>query len=373
MLMSKDLRARLLASVAVIGCGISMSATAAPQNVSNSETVPQPAAGMPSSFYSTNPPAISFNVIRQITNIVRTPRITHPIPTNLPPQLRARLATNSWYNPPVVPPTIQVRTLTNTSFVSYFPNSLNELIWTNFLARTNGRSTAIWSVRSHPSDWPKSPPLVAWNTNSLMWGLKGITALSPCWEGEGAPGQVPITALTRRHGYTRGHGMGPSGISTQFSGKKVWFASTDNRVIETSIRAGIVRLSLQEGRDYTVFLFDRDLPDSVQPLRVGASSDVWEKYVYRDAAPRPIFMTEQSGNVSTGIPPFVLDTLKGGDSGSPNLLPMPDELLFLNGRTTSGPSPAMQADMDELCRRAGLDPANYQLQWADLSRYPSFK
>jgi hypothetical protein len=64
--------------------------------------------------------------------------------------------------------------------------------------------------------------------------------------------------------------------------------------------------------------------------------------------------------------------MKGGDSGAPNLLPLPGELIFCGGRTTSPPSPQMQADMDELCRLEHLDPKRYQMQWVDLSAFPSF-
>jgi hypothetical protein len=63
----------------------------------------------------------------------------------------------------------------------------------------------------------------------------------------------------------------------------------------------------------------------------------------------------------------MVDIWKGGDSGSPNMLPLPGELVFSGGRATSGPGPEMQADMDELCRREGLDPQRYQMQWVELS------
>jgi hypothetical protein len=49
---------------------------------------------------------------------------------------------------------------------------------------------------------------------------KSMAALSPGWEGEVNSGQVPVTALTRRHGYTRGHSMGPDGFRTLFAGRK---------------------------------------------------------------------------------------------------------------------------------------------------------
>jgi len=246
------------------------------------------------------------------------------------------------------------------------------LIWTNFIAHTNGRSVVVWRVRSHPPGWPGNPPVVVWNTNCLMWGMKGLTALSPCWEGEGLPGQVPITALTRRHGYTRGHSMGPSGFRKDLNGKKVWFLTLDNQVIETTIAAAVVRTVPTDGRDYTLLLFARDLPESIEPIRVAPGPMVLEKYKAMKGTPRPVFMTEQTGRVSADVPPFEVPILKGGDSGSPNMLPMPRELVLFGGRATSTPSPEMQADMDELCRSQGVDPSDYQLQWYDLSKYPSY-
>ena len=54
------------------------------------------------------------------------------------------------------------------------------------------------------------------------------------------------------------------------------------------------------------------------------------------------------------------------------MLPLPGELVFLEGITTSPPSAAMQADMDMLSRKAGLDPSKYQMQWVNLDGYPDF-
>src|SRR5262249_5520011 len=110
--------------------------------------------------------------------------------------------------------TNQSALITNKVFHHFFADSLSHLIWTNFIAHTNGRGTTVWSGRTHSPNWPATPPVAVWNTNSLIWGMKGVTALSPCWEVEGAPGQVPVTALTRRHAYTRGHGMGADGFNT---------------------------------------------------------------------------------------------------------------------------------------------------------------
>jgi len=281
-------------------------------------------------------------------------------------------ATNSPVNPQS-PNAAQGAQVANPVFDHFLPGSLSDLVWTNFIAHTNGRDMTIWSTRSHSLGWPATPPNAAWNTNSLIWGMKGATALSPCWEVEGAPGQVPVTALTRRHAYARGHGMGPDGFNTTFAGKRVWFLTTNNSVIQATVVRDLVRSAAGgANRDYTILLFKQDLPAGIEPLRVIAATNLAAKYSWLAGAPHPLFKSEQTGQVSTEIPGFTLNTWKGGDSGSPDMLPLPNELVFLNGRSTSGPSPEMQADMDHLCELEHLDPKKYQLQWVDLSAYPAY-
>ena len=263
--------------------------------------------------------------------------------------------------------------LERKTFQYYLPGSLNHLIWTNFMAHTNGRDMTIWSTRTHPTDWPAHPPLVTWNPKSLAWGMKGLTALSPCWQVESGIGQVAVTALTRRHAYARGHGMGPDGFNENFAGKKIWFVATNNTVVEATVLRNVVRTHSPSSRDYTILLLSRDLPPTIEPLRVVSQMELVARYPEIPGAPRPIFASEQLGQMSSGIDGFKANTWKGGDSGSPDMLPMPGELLFIDGRSTSGPSPAMQADMDQLSRSARLDPKKYQLQWVELSTYPSFQ
>jgi len=206
-----------------------------------------------------------------------------------------------------------------------------------------------------------------------MWGMKGLTALSPCWETEGGAGQVPVTALTRRHGYTRGHSLGPQGFSTVFAGKQVWFFTLSNSVVPRTVLRSVTRLGGDgQRRDYTILLFNEDLPAAIEPMRVTSFTNRLAKYPMANGAPCPIFKTEQGGNVSADLPGFTVNTWKGGDSGSPDMLPMPGELVFFGGRSTSGPSAEMQADMDELCRLERLNPKRYQMQWVDFSAYPSY-
>ena len=309
----------------------------------------------------TNGPVVAhaYKIIQSWTNI--TP-ILNPVVATNPFFMKRRQSSYTW---------------TNAVFQHFIPESLSYVIWTNFLTLTNGRDLSIWSERRHPDNWPTNNPVVRWNTNSVMWGMKGLTALSPCWEGEGSPGQVPLTALTRRHAYTRGHGMGPEGLNTLSPRRKAWFLTRGNSLVEVNIQRYVTRASSGTNgvhRDYTIVLFDRDLPEAIEQMRVATLAEVQSRYPFPTQwnCPHPIFQTEQGGYLSTGIAPMVVNTWKPGDSGSPNMVPLPGELVFFSGRSTSGPSPEMQEDMDALCRLEGLDPKKYQLRHADLSKYPGY-
>ena len=171
--------------------------------------------------------------------------------------------------------------------------------------------------------------------------------------------------------------MGRDRIGTEFAGLKVWFLTAKNEVVQRKVVREVVRTRETSGRDYTILLFDDDLPDSIEPMRVVHEDDLFGVLPSRytnipGAPPCLLFKTDQFGKVSADVPGFILDTMKAGDSGCPNMLPMPGELVFWNGRTTSGVSPEMQADMDKLCRLQKLNPAKYQLQYVDLSVYPKY-
>ena len=309
--------------------------------------------------------------------------------TNGPTVLHIFRITQSWTNErplPAVSPTLATNpaylrmrqshfTYTNAVFERFVPESLNYVIWTNFIALTNGRDLQIWSERQMPQAWTNRV-VARWNTNSVIWGMKGLTALSPAWQVAAGGGQVPFTVLTRRHAYTRGHGLGPEGFKADDAGRKVWFLTRDNVLVDAIIKRQVTRASATDGvyRDYTIVLFERDLPNTIESMSVASLTEVQTRYRFPAQVnwPCPVFQTEQGGYVSTGIAPLVVNTWKPGDSGSPNMVPLPGELLFFSGRSTSGPSPEMQADMDELCRLEGLDPKKYQLRKPDLSKYPDY-
>jgi len=248
-------------------------------------------------------------------------------------------------------------------------------VWTNFIAQTNGRTMEMWSTRFYPADWPNTPPVLAWNTNCLLYGLDGFTAISQCSEFEGAPGQIPVTLITRRHGFVRGHGLGPVGLQTSgLVGKRLWFCTASNTPVQMTIAAQLVRLGFGPSGayyDYGLVVFTQDVPDSITPISVISTADFQIYYYNTPEIPFLALGTEQAGHCATGgdpIPPFVYPLLKGGDSGSPNMLPSPDnKLIMFSGRGISGFSPQVQADIDTLSLYLGLNPSNYRLRPYDLT------
>jgi len=319
--------------------------------------------------WATNGPVVYQLHLESTKIIPGQPLSFQPPPADLPVEIRRDMLT---FLPAA---NLVIVKTTSNLFDHFLPESLNNLVWTNFIAHTNGRSTVVWSKREHPLDWRSHPPILEWNTNNLMWGMRGLTAISPCWESA-SPGIMPVTALTRRHGYTRGHGMGEDRIGKAFAGKRVWFLTSDNTIVERKVVREIVRTMETCGRDYTILLFASDLPDSVEPMQVMRREDIsaspHSRYVLFTDAPCPLFKMEWHGNVSAEVPGFSVNTLKPPDSGSPNMLALPDKLVFWTGRSSSGASPEMQADMDRLCELEGLDPKNYQMHWVDLSSFPAY-
>src|SRR5208283_3926460 len=158
-------------------------------------------------------------------------------------------------------------TLITNTFAGFVPGSLAGAIWAGL--HTNDRCTNMWEYAHLPPDWPTNPPVLRWNTNSLLWGRKGMTAISQVCEGMGAFGQGTPTALTRRHAYVRGHGMGPSGLDPTRVGRRVWFCTPNNQLVVRKIKLLLIHAP-EKGSpgDYSIILFDADLPPTIEPMRV---------------------------------------------------------------------------------------------------------
>jgi len=243
--------------------------------------------------------------------------------------------------------------------------------WDYLIEHTNGKTPGIWA--SMPYTQP--PTGMAWNINSLIYYKTGFTAISQLnswdfvWPNNG-PGQIPVTALTSRHGYTRGHGMGvlegQSATNWPAPSMTVWFcdAYNNNAVVPVNVLGSIVRY--EGAYDYTVLLFDTTLPSYMQ-MQVGNSPQSTTALL----SAQPEAYDGVAGSVALYAPntcvynlPFIPWGDISGDSGSAIMVPTTDNhLVFVGGETTSGPCAQMQTDMDTLTLKALLSPASYQMTW----------
>ncbi len=244
--------------------------------------------------------------------------------------------------------------------------------WTTY---TNNKTCNLWSCR--PNTDP--PTGLAWDTSCLLYGKTGFTAISQCNDWD-LPyrGTCPVTALTPRHGYMRGHGTYGSdnpfaGLNTNFNGQHVYFCTGDgnNTLVTATVAMGWTRCETNNC-DHTILVFTADLPATIQPMEVSANSQT-----YWPATCSVIFETTQSGHMSANNPPFsygvgadhdafppfnIYETWVGGDCGSPIILPATDDVLvFIMGiGGTSGPNSYMQTDMNTLSQYVGC--TQYQMR-----------
>jgi hypothetical protein len=198
-----------------------------------------------------------------------------------------------------------------------------------------------------------------------------------------------MTALTRRHVYYRGHDAGETDVvKSNWWGKSVWFCTSNNVVVTGTITFGITRRqgAWNEGdewKDYSIMMLSEDLPDTITPMTafsysftnaglvngISTFADTLTPIYPVCSAPRPYVTIKQNGYLFTGIQPLI-GNWTWGDSGGPWMLPIPGQLIFVYGATTSGANANMQSDIDTLTTLAGADTNNYQIQFIDWSSYP---
>lgn len=253
-------------------------------------------------------------------------------------------------------------------------------IFANIMTRTNGRSGFMWSGFVYGQT---NATGFTWLTNGFLTGLRGASAISPANELGGS--QVPGTALTRRHVYIRGHGHSAGGlpnmVSTNlgFIGKKYWFIGTNNIAVSATIADNRV-CDPSNGEDWTILFLSSDLPAEVEPMRcimdgtwtvtnAATPGNIWNKLP--PLPPWPIFGTCQHNQLSGSDWGYSIfdnhDIHQGGDSGSPNMLLLTNEVVFLSGRTTSGITSLMLSNLNAMTLSAGLSTNSYQPQFVDLS------
>lgn len=275
-------------------------------------------------------------------------------------------------------------------FSSYALDSFNYNLHTNVASRTNGRTMQMWATK--PATFAARNTAVR-NPLFYLKDAVGYSAVSQCWEGQGSAGQLALTALTRRHVYARGHAFGAAdggGVTNSgVAGQQVAFVSSDGTVVTATLGRKITHWGQVGYGDYSIIELTADLPISIDVMPVIISEySGYLPYSPTNYPTHQVLMTvpnnallfvHQDGRVGSTIPGFrtqesgEFPQLFGGDSGSPNMLLIGNELVFYSGRTTTGASAAMQADIDYLCTSDGLNPALYQLTTRTLSAFPLYQ
>jgi hypothetical protein len=259
-------------------------------------------------------------------------------------------------------------------------------VYQHWASNNNNKTCSLWSNR--PTTNP--PNGLAWDTSCLLYGKTGFTAISQCddWNA-GIRGQMAVTALTPRHGYMRGHGAGTKdyvpfyGFNTNFNGRSVYFCTGDgnNTLVTATVANAYTRCwGSYPYYDWTILIFNADLPSTIQPMQVSYSlptsysvifnttqGDSQNGYMSANYPPfenTPWFGGYPGGADPDAFPPFNQHaTYFAGDSGSPVMLPTTDDVLvFLKGDATSQPCGQMQADMNALSTSVGLTNNQYQMQ-----------
>jgi len=234
-----------------------------------------------------------------------------------------------------------------------------------------------------------------WNTNSALWNKKGLTSWSPIHTSQltNLSTDVLVTALTRRHIYSRGHSSGSDGYYSYnvTNGEYYYFYTTNNQMVIRRALNKITRISSGKG-DYTITVLDSDLPTTIDTMAqamqfpmdtnnaFAGTGDFSVKLNYGSAYNHPVtqlgfcqhgYIGFNSGdNNGYGITNFFPHGIYvGGDSGNPNFYVIGNELAMTSGRTTSGYNIFMQQDIDALSATNGMDPALYQPRFVDVSKF----
>ena len=249
-----------------------------------------------------------------------------------------------------------------SNFVNFVTNSLNYSLWTNCIGSTNGKTATIWTARAHP------PAAASWNASGILSVASNFTGLSYANEMEPSAGQFAITALSRRIGYTRGHGAGAVGTNADNAGRQVWYLTAANATVTNTVSEQIT--STGTDVDFTIFRFETELPQTITPLPMVAFSEIQEKRPGAVCAPAPNYAISQGNSASCGVAPFPFPGVTGGDSGLPVMLLHSNRLVFYAGLSTSGWSPTFSNACRFILQRGGLSLTNMP-EVMSFSNYPT--
>ncbi len=224
---------------------------------------------------------------------------------------------------------------------------------------TNGTSPLIWQTWTMPTN---GSPVLVRNPKAWINRYAGFTAISQC-NTTGGSAQLPLTAVTKRHAITRGHGFQTEGVAGPIPGAagiKVYFSTETSELVERTV-VGAYGIQIPPN-DYGIVIFDADLPDSIKPMALIPLQRFYD-------IPAEWGWTAQSCQHGYAAPREMMqriphDQCVPGDSGSPKFV-LHNGRLWLWGLCGCGEigTPEFVAAMNALTVAQGLDPKRYQLTW----------
>lgn len=260
------------------------------------------------------------------------------------------------------------------------PENLWPLINEHLYANTNGRVMEFYVTNGFTG--PTTAPVTERNTNCLIYGAQGFTAITVHNTMTGAEagfGQIQGTALTKRHVIIRGHSSGALGTIVTNAGVKLWWVTSNNTsVVRTTIAHfgfGSPDALVSPYRDYNLLLLDADLPDTIEPVSVISYADFTNYLPLTNR--NHIFYSCQHNMISTSVgslPGFGHNSYVGGDSGAGDFVLLPHDsrrfrLALYGIRSGSRWYDDMTASLNALTVWAGLNTNNYQPDFVNLDDY----
>ena len=281
-----------------------------------------------------------------------------------------------------------------------YQGSLSNVMWTNYIRLTTTRQNTTWSNYYFPPDWsradggwvarplPTNNPVFVWNTNSIVYGQTGWTAIGQCNTMQdtiqnGALLLSPWIAKGAHHISWASNGVVtvtiPSGGT--YAGQREYFWDATNGVAVATIAAVISRYDEFNGDDYSLMIFSSAVPSSIPPMRVAERKTLTKKLGYdplgynNAGSPACVFLENQFNQI-TSMPTVGHGGFHfaAGDSGEPFFIILPEGIVTFAVLSASVSSwEHVQADCNRLARHMGIPTNQVQLHWADLSRYPDFQ
>lgn len=276
------------------------------------------------------------------------------------------------------------------------PDSFKYHVWTNWVARTNGRSPQIMrSITEIPGTRGTQATNALWNTNWYFYGTENFTAMThvktnlggDVWWTKKAAIISPVALLQSGHAFCANN---PQQTACSSNGVFLAVDATNGQHWRRSV-GGVSRQESagQWGSrqwfclDYIIIGLEKPFPTNIAAMPIARLEDI-ERCAGRSlnwpshAACQHSMTVDNASFKGTG------HTVAGGDSGSPTFFVVSNRLVigingqtaphyFGNGTNANGLTPMEQflTDYTNVLRRAGHSPSNYPLKFETLSAFPA--